>query len=494
MLTYPKLKTWLLIAFLALGVVFALGCGSSPTGQGSVSLPTLDVVATAREAADGVGAVLKTNSNGNKGHIFVFEEFHTSRIGQLQIAAMLVRLHDKYGLKRIGLEGKVQSSPALDAAWYRSAGGEPATAEREDLAVRIVAEGEISSAELMAMQYPDVVVDGTEDAQLYAQTLDVKGNPEVEYLIGIAEKSLSGDTVQKVNKLLEAKSCDAAIDTMMNSDPWVKQRYDNMKNDTTTSSEKMVADLRELQAKADSVGATVSPDAKQGVDKVIEFYQTASKRSDAMVDKVLEIAAAAKGSPVAMIIGAAHADRVTELLTKQNVSFALIQPADLDPKNGSLTTEQYERKAKGLWARNSKGTLGRVLNVQRKPPPVTERVTGQSYASMNLAGMIVAKAARSGKRVPDDILPQLSALPGLRVDTASFSRDGYDVIFCAWLKQDDGREKEVWARVGTIEHPSGVAPTGLEAKLIKAADDLKTPADGGGRRGGGRLEIGRAHV
>src|ERR1035441_3368903 len=166
MLTYPKLKTWVLIAFLALGVVFALGCGSSPTGQGSVSLPTLDVVAAAREATDGVGAVLKTNSNGNKGPIFVFEEFHTSRIGQLQIAAMLVRLHDKYGMRRIGFEGKVQSSPALDAAWYRSAGGELAKADREDLAVRMVAEGEISSAELMAMQYPDVVVDGTEDAQI----------------------------------------------------------------------------------------------------------------------------------------------------------------------------------------------------------------------------------------------------------------------------------------------------------------------------------------
>ena len=83
-------------------------------------------------------------------------------------------------------------------------------------------------------------------------------------------------------------------------------------------------------------------------------------------------------------------------------------------------------------------------------------------------------------------MPQLSGLPGLRVDTASFSRDGYDVIFRAWLKQDDGQEKEVWTRVGTIEHPSGVAPTGLEAKLLKAADDLRTTADGGGRRGGGK--------
>ena len=116
-----------------------------------------------------------------------------------------------------------------------------------------------------------------------------------------------------------------------------------------------------------------------------------------------------------------------------------------------------------------------------------ERIAGQSYASMNLAGMLVAKAARAHQRVPEDIWPQISNLPGIRVDKASFGLDGYDVIFRAWLKQDNGTEKEVWTRVGTIEHPAIATPGTLESKLLKAATDLKAGSSGrGGRKGGAR--------
>ena len=486
-----SLKTRILVVLVA--SILTSGCGSSSTDNQlaasgpalrAPSRPTLDVGPVAKAIVEGVGTVQQTNSIGDKGPVFVFEEYHTSRIGQLQIAAMLVRLHDKYGMRKIGLEGKAQASGVMNANWYRGAGGDSAKDEREDLAVRMVAEGEISSAELMAMQYSDVDVYGTDDAALYAQTLDVKGNPEVDCLLAVAEKSLTQDSIKKINDLIALKKQDEAFETMMNADAWVKAHYEAMKS-KTVSAEQRIVNIKELQSKAASIGADVSHEAKQDIEKVLAFYEAASKRSDAMVAEVLDIMASSNGSPVAMIIGAAHSDKVIGILAQKNVHFALIRPADLNPASGSLSVDQYERKVSGQWARDSKGTLGRVLNLHKKPPPVLERISGQGYASMNLAGMLVAKAARSHKRIPDDLLPQLASLPGIRVDHASFGLDGYDVIFRAWLKLDDGREREVWTRVGTIEPAAGAATGTLESKLVKAASDLKADSSGGGGNKGG---------
>ena len=74
---------------------------------------------------------------------------------------------------------------------------------------------------------------------------------------------------------------------------------------------------------------------------------------------------------------------------------------------------------------------------------------------MQLAGILLAKSARTGGKFPDNVWGQLSALPDIRIDKNSITRDGYDVIFRAWLKQDDGREKEVWARLGSVSQLAG---------------------------------------
>jgi hypothetical protein len=82
-----------------------------------------------------------------------------------------------------------------------------------------------------------------------------------------------------------------------------------------------------------------------------------------------------------------------------------------------------------------------------------EKISAQSYASMNLAALLIARTARSGDSVPDIVLPQIQNLPGFRVDAESFARDGHDIIYRAWLLRDEGCEKEVWARVGTVDYP-----------------------------------------
>jgi hypothetical protein len=475
-MAYILKKTCFALCLTAL--LAALGCESSSPA------PKVNASAAARAISDGVGVVQKTSDNGSKGPVFVFEEVHTSRIGQLQIAIMLLRLHDKYGLKRIGLEGGIWSGRPLDSTWYQNVDGSGAKSEKEDVAVRMVAQGEISSSELMAMLFPDVEVYGVEDVGQYGQTPNTKGSPEVEYLLAISEKSLSSSDLHKVEALLKQKKNDQAFEYMLTADPWVKEQYDSLRKSSNVSSEQLVGRLRGIQDKARQVGARISPQAEQDMASEIQFLTTASARSNTMVQNTLRIPGATGGVAVAMIVGAAHADRVAELLTQQGASFAVIRPVDLDSKVGSMTAEEYERKAGGKWARNNPGTLGHVLNSHRKPPPIVERTTGQSYASMQLASVLLARGARSGGPFPDDVWPQLANLPGLRVDRKSITKDGYDVIFRAWLKQDDGGEKEVWARVGTVSY-SG-ANQSLEQKLESAVRSMKGEGGGGGKDGGGK--------
>lgn len=473
----------LMLALSALLV--AAGCESS-SAPSPPKPSALDMAPIAEEVAKGVGIVQKTSVAGTKGPIFVFEEVHTSRIGQIQIATMLLRLHDKYGLKKIALEGAIWSGHPLRTGWYQTAAGGQAKTEKEDLAVRMIADGEISSSELMGMLFPDVEVYGIEDANQYAQDLNIKSSPEIAYLLAIAERKLSPNDIQQINVLLTRKKEKQALDYMLTSDPWVKQQYESFKASTNVSSEQLIERLREIQAKADQVGAKIRPEAARDMESEIHFYETASQRSGTMVSNALQLPGSAE-APEAMIIGAAHADKVTTLLTQENVPFSLIQPENLDSKVGSMSVDEYERKVKGQWAANLPGTLGHVLNVQRKPPPVVERTTGHSYASMQLASILIARAARQGGNFPDNIWNQISQLPDLKIDRNSITRIGYDVVFRAWLKQDDDREKEVWARVGTIAASNVSQPHSLEEKLIAEGERLKEGEGGdGGRDGNGK--------
>ncbi len=473
---------------LAVTLLFALiaGCScsnSSPqpapanTASASSSAVSLNskVGDIASEISKGVGSVQKSVASGATGPVFVFEEFHTSRIGQLQIAVMLFRLHERYGLKKVGLEGAINSGRPLDSSWFQRMGGNEAKEDREDLSVRWLAEGEIGSAEFLTLVSSDVKVYGIEAESEYKVQPPSKG-PEAQYLLAIAEQTLTDEDKLKASELLQQDKKKEAFDYLMNADPWLKKRYEDLKKQSVKSAQQEIARLRELQSRAREVGARISSDAEANLEAELQFLRTADQRSSTMVDGVLGLPGAGTSEPLAMCIGAAHTERVVELLAQRNIGFAVIRPNDLNPKHGSITGEQFERKSGGKWARNSPGTLARLLNDSRKPAPVIERTTGHSYASMILAGMLIAKGGRGGSgggRFPDNIWPVLSGLPDIRLDRDSFATDGYDVIYRAWLKQDNGGEKEVWARVGTLSNsPTARTIKTLEEKLLQACADL----------------------
>jgi hypothetical protein len=127
-----------------------------------------------------------------------------------------------------------------------------------------------------------------------------------------------------------------------------------------------------------------------------------------------------------------------------------------------------------------------------KPSSVISQYSGKSYASMQLAAMLIARASSLQKSVPDNIWGELSNLPGFRVDQGSFEMYGNDVIYRAWMTTDKG-ESEVWAGVG-MARPSPLVA--LETKLLDAERVRKLRSvgdDGEGIGGSGQARSGRPH-
>ncbi len=444
-------------------VLIGLGC-TEKWGEGAH-----DISLVAGNAAQEVGTVETVGSRGTAGPVFAFEEFHTSRVGQLQIALMLVRLYHQHQIKNIGLEGAIQRPLPIDGTWFQNAGGLEARSAREDVAVRMLSDGEISSAEFMTLLFPDVKVYGTETQEEY-QVSPAEGGGEIGYLLAIAQTALAPTDVQQVNALLQEKKHKEALEYMLTADPWVKQKYEILKNPSAASAEAVVSLIQEIQTKADQVRANIDPKDKEGLLQDLHFYQIASQRSQTMVAYTLGLPGLGSGEPRAMIIGAAHADRVAELYKQRSTMFALIKPLAFNPAYGQLSFKQFERKGIGKWAHASQGSLGSLLNSPHKPPPIIETASAKSYASMHLASLLIARSAGGGGRVPDDVWPQIANLPELRVDRSSFSVLGYDVVFRASLKKTDGSKIDVWARVASLRN-EGAAAT-LEQKLLQAIADL----------------------
>jgi hypothetical protein len=484
---------------LAAGAVFlacfCLACNRRSAGEPQADKPQADnaLEILAKEVAQEVGSVQATDARGTAGPVIVFEEFHTSRVGQLQIAIMLLRLHERHGLKIIGLEGTLKADRPLDATWFHNAGGKDARDAREDTAVRMLGEGEISSPEFMALLFPGIEVYGIE-VPAEAKVGSPEGNPLVVYLVSIAEKLVTQADLRKTNELLREanvleqdkkveaarKKRDEAFDHLLTAHPWLRDHHTpSAKAATPTSLAVLRRQAEEIKAKAGELGLNIPDKTRQQFDQYLAFLAARDHASDTMVGHVTTLAKSSGGKPLAMVIGAAHTERVTQLLREANISFALVRPDPLHPEYGQMPFAQFERKHHLQWARTSPGTLGRLLNVpekgKHKPPAIIETAPGKAYVNATFASIRIARAARAGTRV-EDLRPQLTDLPELRIDWQSFERDGGDVLFRMWLKgTDDRTEKEVWARVGAVNSPHQARS--LEEKLKQQIADL------GGNRG-----------
>lgn len=425
----------------------------------------------------GLGKVTAVHA-GRSGQVILIEEEHTSRIGQIEIAHMLVRLRKSNGLRVIGLEGFTAAK--LQPKWTARMNSR----DKLRVASRLLGEGEISSAEFIASAFDDVTVVGVDSSADYKVDLSERaGISRVMYLMLISQTSLKPAELGKLQSLLEQEKIDEAIEFSISSDPWTKKVYrDLTKPAGNTSSELRLQQLEMIEIEVKKRRIAIPNPLSKDFQNYKEFLRAASRRSDYMVDEIAKLMSPASNSPVAVIVGAGHTDRVVALLRKKEIAVAILRPNALERRSqGEMRGNEilsYKRKLEGKSV-DVQG-LGALLGGNRKPPPVSnyawlERKASFYYATLAVVDHILVAANQPPYKI--DSLPI-----GYRVDFSKLSRNGDEIIFPIEHDVESGERQTVWVRAA---YSKNLAARNSNTELIEARiSNLLLEADSGGRNGG----------
>jgi hypothetical protein len=403
---------------------------STPAPATAPASKTIEEIA--EDVAVEVGQVTQVIEGAPDRLVIVFEETHDSLAGQVEIAIMLNRLYEDYDLRHIGLEGAFAADGVLDEDWFQAETPFKARdliRDREDVIVQMLEDGEISSSEMMALIYEDVEVVGIEDADEYNVKFpeDASGAPTI-YLYLIAIPGLTEDEVLEANELLEAEEILEAVEFIISTDPFTDETYKWMNDDSVIrSAEEWVEMMDEIQAKAAEVGVEIEADVEADLEAYREFFATASQRSDTMVDYVLDLAETQPEKPIAMITGAAHTERVIDLLEDAGVSAVVLRANSLAEglEKGDLSFEAYDRKLQALSV-DAPGSLGALLDGRKKPPTVTQQLWFQVKAKIYLVVTRAARAIAEGHSI-DELEGMLPTYDN--VTFRPIEMDGDELIF-----------------------------------------------------------------
>lgn len=417
----------------------------------------------AAEVAEEVGVVTTVVENEAQPVIFVFEERHDSILGQIEIAIMLNRLYEDHGLRHIGLEGYMAGEEPLNLAWaHREPYFQPdqAITGHEDVMVQMTQEGEFSAVELVGLLYYDVVVDGIDNAELYAF------NPPEEawdapdfYLYYIALAGMSEVEHTAWQSLYDSEQYDAAFDFAMGSDEFTAEMYAKLSDSVDiVSAEEWLTALHEIAAQAEAVEVDLTEADIANLEAMGEYFEHVSQRSDAMVTEMLDLANANFNAPLAVNIGALHTEHVVELLTEAGVSFAVIRPLSLAEGStaGLLSAEAYQRKQQGLSVAPD-GWMGSFLDGRKKPPPVADKERIKLEYELRqlvqaLAGTanVMAQDGKSLSEIQDTLIFMSKAFSNLEIrGVVPGDEANPNPQVKLTLKLDDGRTLDITAQVIT---------------------------------------------
>jgi hypothetical protein len=369
--------------------------------------------------AKDVGKVVAAGQGRSNGSLVVFEERHDSRVGQMEIALMLLRLQRQYGLQLVSLEGAIASKGNLPVAWFKNPADNNETKRtRQAVALRMLRDGEIGAAEFIALVRPQVQVSGNEIQSEYDVSPPEDGNPAGSLLGGIALQYLTPAQIQKFGELMDAEKIEEARSIIVNSDPWVKERFQKLSGESDRSTEELMPVLEEIRAKSAALNIKSDNALETQLNQLVHFYCVASKRSKTIVDLTQKMIAQTKATSVALNIGAGHTPKVVELLKTAGVSYVVISPLALATKAraGDLPEDAYKRKQK-RGSVDDAGLLGAILDGRKKLPPSVAEQSYQSKSEIFLASSLLAQAAaRDNLHSLDDLKAQLGHLSSIKVD------------------------------------------------------------------------------
>ena len=449
-------------SLLALILLTASACATT-AGPGVGSTRALPDLATlGAELTRGVGAVQAASASGpgQKRAVVVFEERHASITGQVEIAIMLLRLRYRGG-SLVGLEG-APAGERVRAPWRTRATTRDAQAERIEVALQLLQDGEINAAEFLVLVDDDMDVRGLEAPDLYAVDLDVPGWPEAGYLLRLAENAVPQSEASRLAELAaQGRTADVSA-KLLEADPWVSARWEEMKR-WDTPVEEVASRLRLVRARAEARRVKVEEDLRRDFDLSLRFFEVAARRSEVMVASLSSRLAATADPLAGMIVGAAHGRGVRAALERAGLAVLSIRPASFSSSAGQLSPRAYERKRRGLWAGGSGLALACALNASRKPPPILAKASGPSRLWMQQALVRLTRAHRDHK----DLATVVAALPKSEAGAiASAHTDGSDIVVQLSLITTSGRRTMVWARAH--------ARTGLEGLPPAEEDREKT--------------------
>jgi len=452
-----------LIVGLPIAAITGSGCGSgggpeqaAPPSDGAgkpTAAPPKEVSRSPIQAITngGLGRVGRSSGIDVKPTVVAFEETHISPIGQIEIALMMYRLYRDHGMRHLALEGYIEGSK-LDAKWFHDRTVSPSWKRR--VATRLLAQGEISSAEYLAILLPKLSVHPIEDEAQYSVDLGTAGAAPTIYLFRIASKSLDQSIAPILQELQQEKKIKELIEYVIKSNHWTAEKSEQLDpKSKVISAEQWLSLLDEIESKAREVSYEPSSGERESMKKTKEFFTTANKRSSTMVRKVVQLAQQHSEAPVAMVIGAAHTDGVCRLFDQQKTAYMVITPNSLETSKdeaNSIAIAAFGRKGKKQSV-DAQG-LGALLDGRKKPQPVVSEPWFQAKADFYLITGIIAEAAAASDRRNRTLFgldPEKDLKLGMvQVDPSTLERVGEDVMFKVTVASlnPGGNPKEFWVR------------------------------------------------
>ena len=428
MLAYKRSLFVLVAVAVMLWTIGTASCTNSTKGSDTNPVASAAFSAMLTDVSREVGQVTVAEGSGDH-QICILEERHTSIPGQFEIALMLLRLHDKYGLRDIALEGLTKDKQFPSIKWFRDMGGPEDDELKNQILVGLLREGEISAVELIAMAFPDVVVHAADDPKAYpVEFTKAAATGSVAYLYKIALKSVRPEHYPRLQQLDREKKHRELVEYVMSLDPWVKERYEQLNKDTSRSIEETQHILQEIEKRAVSTGAQISDAERTSMSEARAFFGAAGTRTKTMVDTTLEIGS--RTPLIAMNVGAAHTDEIVRSLRGTKATFGVLKPLSLaqNSEAAELSFEAFERKNKYLSVSFSGKGLGSFLDGRRKPPPAGDKKHIQSATELRYITAVMVRGSNGPGFPGPELKNKINGVENVKVDWKTVRKEPNGVV------------------------------------------------------------------
>jgi len=325
-----KLKT-------ALGLCALLIFASCQTAPKTVVLPDELI-------GSGYFTLTDSNEKGRYGPVFIFPEWHNSRLIQAEVSWAMDILREQRGINSIALEGMYQGEVMSAEKMAYST-----EIEKYTVLLALFERGEIKAPELMYLAR-DSFVFGIENEAQYA--VEPPADDDIDeaffkYFYMSITIELGREAMDAIIAGLPDTAKDEEIlDLLLSSAPWTRETFEIVYSGVRSDKE-IIERLEALEQKVAPVSFLLDAKTKVDFKQLVQFYKTSYQRSLTMAEYVYNTLQK-KNEPLFMVIGAAHTKEITAYFRKNKVNYYVLEPRGLYNTIWSdLSAAEYVLKTEG---------------------------------------------------------------------------------------------------------------------------------------------------